>query len=52
MKKLALVPLREIESLPKWNAPKNLGEAAMTISELRRNVHEHAYLVGLTTSLG
>ncbi len=48
MKKLALVPMHQIESLPKWSAPKNLGAAATKISELGRDMHEHAYLVGRT----
>ena len=50
MKKLALVPMRQLELLPEWRVPKNLDEAAATISELGRDMHEHAYLLGRTLS--
>jgi Protein of unknown function (DUF3102) len=48
MEKLVVVPMRRAEELPKWSAPKNLGEAATTISQLGRNMHEHAYIIGKT----
>jgi len=47
-KSLAVISVSRVNSLPKWSAPKNLGEAALTISQLGRNMHEHAYLVGKT----
>lgn len=34
--------------LPQWREPKSLDAAAATISKLGKNLHEHAYLIGMT----
>jgi len=35
-------------SLPAWNEPQSLDHAAELITQLGRNIHEHAYLIGRT----
>lgn len=47
MAKLQMVPMRNGD-LPQWKPPQNTKHAASVISELGRNMHEHAYLVGRT----
>lgn len=47
MAKLQMVPMRNGD-LPEWKPPQNTKHAASVISELGRNMHEHAYLVGRT----
>src|SRR5262245_35429387 len=42
------VVLLQKSALPKWQEPNSTKEAAALISNLGRNMHEHAYLVGRT----
>jgi N6-adenosine-specific RNA methylase IME4 len=39
--------LIKTERLPSFIEPKNLDEAKLSINQLGRNLHEHAYLVGM-----
>lgn len=47
MGKLLMV-LKQLNALPEWKPPKGIDDAADIISQLGRNMHENAYLVGKT----
>ena len=48
MPKLQMAPMKARTELPEWKPPTDLRHAATVISQLGRNMHEHAYLVGRT----
>ena len=43
-----LLKTNTLGALPPWTEPPSLDNAAATITQLGRNIHEHAYLIGKT----